>query len=195
MLPLSQPSSAASAGSRERQRGFILAMVLAFATIIGIMITKLWPAHYVEVRRENEAELIFRGEAIARAIRLYQARTGTYPTSLDSLQKLRPRILRKLYKDPMTKDGEWDVVTAVQAGPSGEARGLPIIGVRSKSQQDSFKVYRGKTLYSDWVFSATDNILGVGGGTPPGVPPLPPGVPVPGTKGGDPGTPSTPKGK
>ena len=155
-------------------------MVLAMATIMGIMVSKAFPAHYTEVRREMEAELIFRGEAIARAIRVYQQKTGTYPTSLSDLGKLRPRILRKLYRDPMTPSGEWDLVTAVQAGPSGEARGLPIVGVRSRSDKDSFKIYRGKTLYSDWVFSATDNLL-----TVPGAPPLAPGTSTSGGKGGE----------
>lgn len=152
------PSSA-----RSRQRGFILALLLGMMTIMGIFLMKAVPSAIIEVQRGNEEELIFRGEAMARGIRLYQQRTGGYPTKLDDLMKLRPPVLRKLYKDPMTREGEWDLVTAVPVGASGDTTGLPIAGVRSRSQRDSIKMYRGKTLHSDWIFSAADDILGIPG--------------------------------
>jgi type II secretory pathway pseudopilin PulG len=146
---------------RERQRGFILALLLGMITVIGILLTKAMPPVLTEVRRDQEEELIFRGEAIRNAIRRYKTLTGGYPTSLEALMKVRPRILRKLYKDPMTGEGDWELVTAVQPGASGDLTGLPIVGVHSRSQKDSFKIYEGKTLYSDWVFSASDNLLGI----------------------------------
>jgi len=132
-------------------------------TIMGIFLMKAMPSAIVEVQRSAEEELIFRGEAMARGIRLYQKQTGAYPSRLEDLLKVRPPVLRKLYKDPMTKEGEWELVTAVAAGASGDKTGLPIAGVRSRSQRDSIKMYRGKTLYSDWVFSAADDILGIPG--------------------------------
>lgn len=157
-----------SANPRSRQRGYILAMLLGMMTVMGILLMKAVPSVIVEVQRSAEEELIFRGEAMARGIRLYQARTGGYPTKLEDLMKLRPSVLRKLYKDPMTKEGDWELVTAVAVGASGDKTGLPIVGVRSRSQRDSIKMYRGKTLHSDWVFSAADDILGVPGGELPG---------------------------
>ncbi len=159
-----------SVNAFSRQRGYILAMLLGLMTVMGILLMKAVPSVIVEVQRSAEDELIFRGEAMARGIRLYQQRTGGYPTKLEDMMKLRPSILRRLYKDPMTQEGEWDLVTAVPVGASGDKTGLPIVGVRSRSQKDSIKMYRGKTLYSDWVFSAADDILGVPGGEVPGVP-------------------------
>lgn len=156
-----------------RQRGFILALLLALITATGILLTKAMPSVIAEVQRDQEEELIFRGEAIRNAMRRYRAKTGNYPTSLEDLMKVRPRILRKLYKDPMTAEGEWDIVTAVQAGASGEKEGLPIAAVRSRSQKDSFRIYQGKTLYSEWVFAASDDLLGISSG-PAGV--LPAGL-------------------
>lgn len=149
--------------ARQGQKGYILAMVLAAMTVMGILLTKAMPSVITEVQRENEAELIFRGESIARAIRAYKERTGGYPTSLEALVKVKPRILRKLYKDPMTPDGQWELVTAVQAGASGDKTGLPIAGVHSRSLRDSFRTYQGKTLYRDWVFAGADDIFGVPG--------------------------------
>lgn len=146
-----------------RQKGFILAMLLGMVTVMGIFLMKAVPSIVVEVQRGAEAELVFRGEAIARGIRLYQQRTGGYPLKLADLMKMRPPVLRKLYKDPMTREGDWDLVTAVQVGASGDKTGLPIVGVRSFSEKDSIRMYKGKTLYRDWVFSAAEDILGMPG--------------------------------
>jgi type II secretory pathway pseudopilin PulG len=148
-------------------RGFILVMLLAFITAMGIFLTMALPMVSTEIQRDQEAELIYRGEAIARAIRLYKAKTGGYPLSLEDLTKVRPRIIRKLYQDPMTRqgphEGEWDLITAVQPGASGDKTGLPIVGVKSFSQKDSFAIYHDKTLISDWTFSAAENLLGIPG--------------------------------
>jgi type II secretory pathway pseudopilin PulG len=143
------------------QRGFTMALALAVAVVMGLMLMKMAPLVSAEVQRENESELIFRGEAIAAALRIYAAKAGRYPTDLEEVMKLRPRILRQKYKDPMTPDGDWDYVTQVQAGASGNKEGLPIVGVRSRSAKDSIHIYQNKTLVRDWLFSADQNLLGI----------------------------------
>jgi len=143
------------------QRGFTMALALAMAVVMGLMLMKVAPLVSAEVQRENEAELIFRGEALAAAIKLYMAKAGRYPMDLDELMKVRPRILRQKYKDPMTADGEWEFVTQVQPGASGNKDGLPIVGVRSRSTKDSIRIYQNKTLHRDWLFAADQNLLGV----------------------------------
>lgn len=160
-------AGAAPGDGPRASRGFIMVMLLAFIAAMGIFLTVAMPNVATEVQRDQEAELIFRGEAIASAIKQYKAKTGGYPLNLEDLTKVRPRIVRKLYLDPMTHDGEWDLITAVQPGTSGDKTGLPIVGVRSHSQKDSFAVYHGKTLISDWTFSAADNLLGVPGADNP----------------------------
>jgi type II secretory pathway pseudopilin PulG len=149
--------------ARFRERGFTMALLLAMIVVMLILTAKAAPLATAVVQRDNEAELIFRGEAIANALRIYKARTGAYPTTLDDLMKQRPRILRKAYKDPMTREGDWDYLYQVQPGTTGDATGLPIVGVRSKSLKDSIKVYENKTVVHDWVFSADANILGLPG--------------------------------
>ena len=144
------------------QRGFTMALALALAVVMGLMLMKATPRLSAVVQRENEAELIFRGEAIAAALKTYAARTGHYPTDLDEVMKLRPRVLRQKYRDPMTASGEWEYVTQVQPGASGNTQGLPIVGVRSRSDKDSIRVYQSKTLVRDWLFSADQNLLGAG---------------------------------
>ncbi len=143
------------------QRGFIMALALALAVVMGLLLMKAGPNVILEVQRENEAELIFRGEALAAALKLYAAKTGRYPTNLEDILKVRPRILRQKYLDPMTSDGEWEIITQVQPGASGNKEGLPIIGVRSRSMLNSIHIYQNKTLIHDWQFSAEQNLLGV----------------------------------
>jgi type II secretory pathway pseudopilin PulG len=139
-------------------------MLLAIMAAMGVMLTVVMPYWKKDLQREDEAELVFRGEAIANAIRTYKAKTGGYPLALKDLEKLRPRIIRKLYTDPMTREGDWDLITAVQPGASGDTTGLPIVGVRSKGHQNSYLLYKGKDQVSDWTFSAADNLLGIPGG-------------------------------
>lgn len=150
--------------TRRSQRGFTMALALAVAVVMGLMLLKVGPLVSAEVQRENEAELIFRGESIAKALKTYAAKTGKYPKDLDEVMKLRPRILRQKYKDPMTASGEWEYITQVQAGASGNTEGLPIVGVRSRSNVNggnSILIYQNKTLHRDWLFSADQNLLGV----------------------------------
>lgn len=150
-------------GRRQSQRGFTMALALAMAVVMGIMLMKTGPLVSAEVQRANETELIFRGEAIAEALRVYFAKFHKYPTSLDEVMKVRPRILRQAYTDPMNPGGDWEYLTQVQPGASGDTTGLPIVGVRSRSEKDSIHVYQHKTLIHDWVFSADPNLLGLGG--------------------------------
>jgi hypothetical protein len=109
-----------------------------------------------QINREREAELIYRGEHLARGIALYRQRTNRYPISLGDVENFRPRLIRQAYKDPMTEKGDWAFVYNVPTSPSGNNEGLPIVGVRSKSMKDSIKIYRNKSLYSEWTFSALD---------------------------------------
>src|SRR5512133_3353890 len=147
------------------QRGFTMALALALAVVMGVMLMKVGPRLSAEVQRENEAELIFRGEAIATALRVYFAQTKRYPTGLDEVMKVRPRILRQKYRDPMTSSGEWQLVTQVQAGASGDTQGLPIVGGRSRAEKDSVRADRGKPLVRAWLFTAEENLLGGGATT------------------------------
>jgi len=158
--PLNHPTD-----PRRGERGYILALLLGLCAVMGILLMKGIPAVNAEVQREMEAELIFRGEQVAKAIRTFQSKTGGYPSSLDEMVKLNPRLVRSsALKDPMNPDGDWELVFAVQAGPSGNTQGLPIVGVKSKIEKDSFKIYKGKSIYSDWAFLATDSLFTLPGG-------------------------------
>ena len=175
------------------QRGFTMALALAMVVVMGLMLMKTAPAVSAEVQRENESELIFRGEAIAAALMTYSTKTGRYPTDLEEVMKVRPRILRQKYRDPMTPDGEWDYITQVQPGASGNKEGLPIVGVRSKSMVNGIHIYQTKELVRDWQFSAVQNLLGVRDAASTALGNVPGIVPVLPQAGGAAVTPTVPK--
>jgi len=195
-------------GGQGGQRGYAMAALLVSIGVMMVVMTVAMPVWRTQAQREKEAELVFRGEQIARAINLYMRKMGggNYPPSLDVL--VQGRFLRKKYKDPMTKDGEWDVIlaaggvpgqggqpqqtpgigpgrigapaTGLGAPPSRNSNPTPspfsgsqmgaaggMMGVRSKSKDSSFKLYKGSgTHYNEWLFlfSSVSNRPGVPGG-------------------------------
>jgi len=210
-----------------------MAALLVSLAVMMVLMSVAMPVWKTQAQREKEAELIFRGEQIARGINLYMRKMGgaSYPPSLDVL--VQNRFIRKKYKDPMTENdtslpmnqrGEWDIINAAGGVPgqggsspqqpggrgraSAPATGLSappsragsaptgsqtpsfggqaaggMMGVRSKSKESSFKVYKGTgTHYNEWLFlfSTVSNRPGAPGGQAvPGMPGQR-GAPVPG---------------
>jgi len=150
-----------------KSRGYTLSVLLIMMVALGVFMQKahLWAP--TQLNREREAELIYRGEHLARGIAMYRQRTGRFPTSLSEVEALRPRVIRQIYKDPMTEKGDWSFIYNVPTAPSGNNEGLPIVGVRSMSNNDSVKLYRNKSLHSEWEFSALDPLIAPQPNQPP----------------------------
>jgi type II secretory pathway pseudopilin PulG len=254
-------------GGQGNQRGYAMAALLVGIGVMMLLMTVAMPVWRTQAQREKEAELIFRGEQIARGINLYTRKMGggNFPPNIDVL--VQGRFLRKKYKDPMTESGEWDLILAGggvpgQGGPPqqqqpGRGRGGPstglsappsptaqsptgmgstrpqspfsgrsqspssgqpqspfsgqsqspfsggqvgsggqpgggLMGVRSKSKEASFRLYKGSgTHYNEWqfLFSNVSNRPGVPGGQgAPGFPGRPGGPGQRGAPGIGPGT-------
>jgi type II secretory pathway pseudopilin PulG len=85
-----------------------MAALLVSLAVMSVVMSELLPVWRHQAQREKEAELAFRGEQYARAIYLYQAKFRIAPPSIDVL--VQQRFLRKKYKDPMTEDGEFQLL-------------------------------------------------------------------------------------
>lgn len=176
----------------SRDAGYAIIMLLVAASVLAIGILVAVPVWQTQIQRENEDELIFRGNQYVEAVRLYQTKNPSqFPRTLDELVK--KRYLRRLYSDPMTKDGKWDVLvqeTRLSAGPRMGAKpgGRPgaapqetnvqliavpeaslssvsnvgIVGVVSRSEKTSIRTYHEETTYDKWFF-----FYGQGGTTKP----------------------------
>ena len=194
-----------------------MAALLVGLSVMGIMLSMALLVWRTAATREREAELVFRGEQYAQAIELFSRRNGGFPLNLDVLEE--GRYIRKLYKDPMTPDGEFQPVYFGQplpgqiadpeqtgrggagggtlAPPSplggGQAGGSggagPIIGVVSMSSAESLRLYNGRGHYNEWAFVAIAATAQAGA---PGGAQTP--GPVPGGAGVGPGAPGGPGG-
>lgn len=88
-------------GADTSQRGVAMAALLVGLSIMAIMMSVALPAWSHAVRREREAELVWRGEQYRRAIQLFQRKfANTFPPTVDLL--VEQKFLRKKYKDPIT---------------------------------------------------------------------------------------------
>ena len=147
----------------NNQRGAILLMVLVSITLLGLMAGIAGSSWQTIVQRAKEADLLWKGNQIRRAIESYYTASnaqatvpGAFPLELEYLI-LDPRFLevrrhlRKIYMDPMTGK-EWDIIK----GPNGQ-----VIGVKSSSHKVPFKQdgfseanqsFRGQQSYKEWKF-------------------------------------------
>ena len=81
--------------------GYVLFGVLVGITLLGVGMTAAVTLWSQIVQRDREAELLFRGEAIVRALeRFQQDRPGTLPETLEEL--VEGKYLRHPWQDPMT---------------------------------------------------------------------------------------------
>jgi type II secretory pathway pseudopilin PulG len=153
------------------RRGLRPARRLAGFTYVGLLITialmtsslaVVAPVWEVASRRNKETELLFVGGEFRRALIGY-AKFGTsdadrYPKTLEDLVKDprfagNRRLLRRVYRDPITDSTDWGLLRNPQGG---------ITAVFSKSEKEplkqanfskSDKDFEGKTKYAEWVFS------------------------------------------
>ena len=111
-------------GQVHAERGYAMAALLVALAIMAILLTVAMPVWRHQAQREKEAELVFRGEQYARAIALFRFKNANipnaFPPSIDSL--VQGRFLRKKYKDPMTKDGEFVLIGVGSAATRHQRR-------------------------------------------------------------------------
>jgi type II secretory pathway pseudopilin PulG len=154
----------------KSSRGFTYIGALVLVVILGIMLGAAAQSWTMVMKREREAELLFRGGQIRDALeKWYKPVAGRQPVPLRDLKDLlldpnsvsKIKYLRrdptKEYNDPITGKA-WSIVRDPAMGG--------IIGVASTSNDEplkqdfsdypkdsiEFKTFKGKTKYSEWVF-------------------------------------------
>jgi type II secretory pathway pseudopilin PulG len=137
-------------------------VLLVGIAVMSILMSVAMPVWKQAVQREKEQELVFRGEQYARAIGLFQRKfAGAFPPSIDVL--VEQRFLRKKYKDPMTADGEFQVLYATAAGQQpGVAPGGSTLRPGMPAQPELQPGTVGSGQQS--VFGGASNLAGPRGG-------------------------------
>ena len=141
-----------------------MAALLMGLSLMSIMLSVALPVWHTVARREREEELIFRGRQYVHAIELFQRKyAGTFPPTVDAL--LQGRFLRRRYLDPMTNT-EFQLlyadIPASDAPPGAPTARVSthgrrgIVGVVSRSDQRSLRLYQGANRYNQWMFIAAD---------------------------------------
>lgn len=95
--------------SESHDAGFTLVGLLIAVVVINVTMMVAVTSWVTLDKRAREAELIFRGQAIAGAISCYQQNNAGQPLQrLDQL--VETSCLRRLYRDPMVKGGKWRIL-------------------------------------------------------------------------------------
>ena len=158
---------------RRSERGVSLVALMIAVTIMLIGLAIMLPSWEYVIRNEREEELIFRGYQIADAIAACSKPPKHPATSIEDLVK--QRCLRRQFKDPMTKDGKWQILSPFQApgpGPTPVPMGTtymgPMAGVASQSKEKGLRRFNGKERYNEWQFRPSAAPPGAGVPVPPG---------------------------
>ena len=128
--------------------------------IFSLMAASMWQR---VLGRDIEEELLFRGEQYVSAIENFRKKnTNLFPKNLDIL--FEKKFLRRLYKDPVSDSGEWNLVMKNKNSRAKSLMIVPanlllkyikssnLIGVCSSSINESYRIYRGKNRYDEWAF-------------------------------------------
>jgi type II secretory pathway pseudopilin PulG len=112
-----RPGAAGTPGrASARQGGFTLAALIVVLAVMAIFLTVAVESVSFQKRRENEEELVFRGNQFVEAVRLFRARNGRFPLSLDELYRANPKVMRKKWLDPITGKLDWKPLFLGQEG-------------------------------------------------------------------------------
>lgn len=106
---------------RKSEGGYLMAALAAAVAVMVIFATLAFQAWVDVLRRDNEAEMIFRAQDLVRAIQRYRRdHGGVAPQKLEDLMEPGQKgqyYLRQLWKDPLVPDGKWGLV---YVGPAGQ---------------------------------------------------------------------------
>lgn len=137
---------------RQAQGGFTYLMLVWWVALSGLMLAGLADSWSHAMRRQREAELVFRGEQIRKAIEAYHkvippGGVSQWPAQLEDLLEdrrgpLTVRHLRRLWPDPITGQNRWGLVK----------EGGGIKGVYSPSTAKPQAPPDGVEQYKQWLF-------------------------------------------
>lgn len=102
-----------------QQRGHFLLVAIVLVTVLSVALATVIQPIQTTRQRQKEQALIYRGEHIAEGIRRYYFQKGRFPFDLEELVDTEPRFVRRIYTDPMTSEGDWNLVYLNQGDLEG----------------------------------------------------------------------------
>jgi len=94
------------------KRASALIVLIIAVTILQLSYLASFKLTSMVKKRSDEVELKFRLKAYKKAIEKYHKLFRRYPSKLEDLITIspNPRILRELYKEPISENGKWKIV-------------------------------------------------------------------------------------
>lgn len=147
----------------RRSGGYVMIVLMIAVAVLVVLLLMAVPLWQTEAQREAEEELIFRARQYVSAIGFYvKAHNNLHPQNFEILHL--EKHLRRLYPDPISVDGRWDMVFQDTSDGGGKYLVVPahmaqpylsravLVGVISTSPETAFREYRGKKKYNEWAF-------------------------------------------
>lgn len=141
--------------------GFTYPAALLLILIVSVSLMVVQKQWSTIVDRDKEKELFFRAEQIVSAIESYYQKSSSqsqkYPRDFKVLIKDNRfpgtvRHLRKMFKDPITSNGDWGVIYDGRGGIKGVYSKSSKKPFKTKNFPDEYKTFENKRRYSDWKF-------------------------------------------
>jgi len=143
------------------EKGFTYPAALALIVIVSVSLMVVQKQWSTIVKRDKEKELFFRAGQIVQAIGSFYKDSSKdsqqYPRSLKVLLKDNrslglKRHLRKIYKEPMTEDGQWGIIYDGRGGIKGVFSKSMAEPLKKGNFPEIYKSFENKKKYSEWKF-------------------------------------------
>ncbi len=145
-------------GRRGYAGGFTYLGLLVLVTLIGVLLAAAGEVASTSAQRERETELLFIGHQFRDAIASFYRHTGHYPFTLEELvtaptQGPAPaHFLRRVYRDPMTREANWIILPGPGGGVMGVASASQRMPLKRAGFDDVDPMFDQAQTYSDWNF-------------------------------------------
>ena len=144
-------------------RGFTYIAVLILVVVASIALMGAAKYWRTVIKREKEAQLLFNGDQIRKAIESYvnakpsEKGKPEYPARLEDLL-LDPRFmsvhryLRKIYPDPFSEDGKWKIIRKAGGKIGGVFSGSKEKPLKTANFPKPYEGFENAGSYSEWRF-------------------------------------------
>jgi len=99
-------------------RGHILLVAIALTAVLSLAMALAIRPIRTAHQRMTERDLIYQGEHLAEGIKRFYFKYRRFPFDLDELVELEPRMVRRVYPDPTSDSGEWQLIYLDRADQS-----------------------------------------------------------------------------